>query len=339
MKEYFLKPIIIGGIIGFAIAIIKELVKSANKRHKRRKEKKAQKKIEKIDKEIKKTQNEYNIAVNNLDNSINKQVEQLYEMDRTMAEFAAHFYSLSDENISLYRNSISAILDFTMKMADTVNKTKDIRVFVDAYSAIDKSLLVLSKHEFTGFFIHDPPSKTRSNILSKKHYTEMDFLKRAYPNRISADLLTGVNAKYFRTFTPETLEYIRNGGIEASKPIPIPKDFDTMEGHDFEYFCADVLRKNGFSDVSVTTGSGDQGVDIIATKDSIKYAIQCKRYSSPLGNTPIQEVNAGKQFYNCHIGVVMTNQYFTSGGKELAEKTGVLLWDRDKLEAFIKNIN
>ena len=39
--------------------------------------------------------------------------------------------------------------------------------------------------------------------------------------------------------------------------------------------------------------------------------------------------------YNCHVGVVMTNNYFTAGAKQLAEKNGILLWDRDKLQQMI----
>ena len=112
---------------------------------------------------------------------------------------------------------------------------------------------------------------------------------------------------------------------------------DGMEGHDFEYWCADLLKKNGFSNVEVTRGSGDQGVDVLAKFGDAKYAIQCKCYSSDLGNKPVQEVNAGKAFYHCHIGVVMTNRYFTAGAKEIAEATGVLLWDRDTLKRLIKN--
>ncbi|MBR5479800.1 MAG: restriction endonuclease [Clostridia bacterium] len=113
---------------------------------------------------------------------------------------------------------------------------------------------------------------------------------------------------------------------------------DCMDGHEFEYFCAELLQKNGFYDVSVTKGSGDQGVDVLATKGGIKYAIQCKNYFSSLGNTPIQEVNAGKIFYNCHVGVVMTNSYFTQGAIELAKATNVLLWDRDMLQKIMKGI-
>lgn len=111
---------------------------------------------------------------------------------------------------------------------------------------------------------------------------------------------------------------------------------DLMEGHVFEHWSADLLRDLGFTNVEVTRGSGDQGVDVLAEKEGIRYAIQCKCYHSPLGNTPIQEVHAGKEMYRCQIGAVMTNQYFTPGGLELAERTGTLLWDRDWIRDAIK---
>lgn len=114
---------------------------------------------------------------------------------------------------------------------------------------------------------------------------------------------------------------------------------DFMDGHTFEYWCADLLKKNGFINVEVTQGSGDQGVDILAQKDGIKYAIQCKCYSSDLGNTPVQEVSAGKSIYRCHIGAVMTNRFFTPGATVAADATGTLLWDRNTLKKFIDRAN
>lgn len=108
--------------------------------------------------------------------------------------------------------------------------------------------------------------------------------------------------------------------------------YDAMDGHEFEYFCADLLRQNGFRDVNVTKASGDQGIDIIAYKDGIKYGIQCKCYSSDIGNAAVQQAYSGKTFYNCHVATVLTNRYFTSSAKELAQSNGVLLWDRNKLE-------
>ena len=120
----------------------------------------------------------------------------------------------------------------------------------------------------------------------------------------------------------------------------LKKDFliiDQMNGIQFEHFCCSLLLQNGFYNVDVTRTSGDQGVDVLAEKDGIRYAVQCKCFTTDLGNTPIQEVYAGKEMYNCHVGAVMTNRYFTPGAKALAEKTRTLLWDRDKLAVFVNN--
>lgn len=132
----------------------------------------------------------------------------------------------------------------------------------------------------------------------------------------------------------ESLENCSSIIDDESKTV---NTFDNLDGAEFEEWCANLLRNNGFANVRVTKTSGDQGVDILAQKNDIKYAIQCKCYSSNLGNSPIQEVHAGKSMYNCHVGVVMTNRHFTSGAKELANATGVLLWDREKLLQMMSN--
>jgi restriction system protein len=126
---------------------------------------------------------------------------------------------------------------------------------------------------------------------------------------------------------------------ETSAHLSLWDNIDFMDGHRFEYWCADVLRKIGFCNVEVTRGSGDQGVDVLAEKDGVKYAIQCKCYTSDLGNKPVQEVNTGKAIYRCQVGVVMTNRYFTQGAKDAAEATGILLWDRDVVQKMAKLAN
>lgn len=115
--------------------------------------------------------------------------------------------------------------------------------------------------------------------------------------------------------------------------------YDDMTGEEFEKFCIVILSKNNFINVKQTKSSGDQGVDILAEKDGIKYAIQCKCYSKPVGNHAIQEVYSGKDYYNCHIGVVLTNQTFTESAITLANKTNILLWDRKVLNKLITSIS
>lgn len=111
--------------------------------------------------------------------------------------------------------------------------------------------------------------------------------------------------------------------------------YDYMEGHDFETYCAELLQKIGFDSVEVTPGSNDQGIDIVAYQHGIKFGIQCKRYSSDVGNKAVQEAFAGSTYYHCNVAAVLTNQHFTTQAKDLAKRTGVLLWDRDYLNAMI----
>lgn len=100
-----------------------------------------------------------------------------------------------------------------------------------------------------------------------------------------------------------------------------------MTGREFEEYCADLLRKKGYRRVTVTKASGDQGADILARRHGRTYAIQCKLYQKPVGNAAVQEAFAGRQYYGCDRGMVMTNSTFTKGARELAERTETELWE------------
>ena len=112
---------------------------------------------------------------------------------------------------------------------------------------------------------------------------------------------------------------------------------DLMEGHIFENFCAVLLEKNGFRDVTVTRGSGDYGVDITARYHNRIYGIQCKRYANTVGINAVRDVLGGYDYYNCDIVAVLTNSTFTPQAITQADISGVKLWDRKSLIDFIDN--
>ena len=114
-------------------------------------------------------------------------------------------------------------------------------------------------------------------------------------------------------------------------------DSSAVSGFDFEKLSKSLLEKNGFDNVEVTKASGDYGADVIAFRDGVKYAIQCKKFSSPVGVKAVQEVIASKSMYHCHVGVVLTNNYFTPNAIKLAESNGILLWNKVKLDEMISN--
>ncbi len=116
------------------------------------------------------------------------------------------------------------------------------------------------------------------------------------------------------------------------------RPMDEMEGHDFEVYCAGLLEQQGFLEVEVTRGSGDFGVDILAEKDGVTYAIQCKRYQGPVGVEAVLRTYGGKDYYDRMVGAVMTNQYFTAPAVEAAKKLKILLWDRGYIDSMMEDV-
>ena len=111
------------------------------------------------------------------------------------------------------------------------------------------------------------------------------------------------------------------------KPNPI----DEMDGIEFEKYLAKHFEKQGF-DVELTQAGHDCGADLIITRDGVKTAVQAKRYSENVSLSAVQEVFAAAAYYDCDTSLVITNSYYTSSAKKLAEKIGVELWDRDMLD-------
>lgn len=129
----------------------------------------------------------------------------------------------------------------------------------------------------------------------------------------------------------ESLKKTAQGGCDAPDPP------HQMDGHQFEQYCADLLIKNGFTQVEVTKASGDFGIDVLAEKDDVTYAIQCKYYTDKVGNHAVQEAFAGKEYYDRMVAVVMTNNTFTPAAIETAKETHVLLWDGSTLAKMAEN--
>ena len=112
-------------------------------------------------------------------------------------------------------------------------------------------------------------------------------------------------------------------------------EIDIMNGHDFEKYVAELLSMNGFTKVEVTCSSGDYGIDVTASMNRERYAIQCKRSKSRIGIKAVQEAHLGKELYKADVAIVITNNYFTKQAHEAAEGK-VVLWDREKLAGLIR---
>ena len=113
-----------------------------------------------------------------------------------------------------------------------------------------------------------------------------------------------------------------------------PHDIDSMDGLDFERYVAELLRKNGFRNVSLTE-KYDFGVDIIAEKGGVRWGIQAKRYSGLVKAEAIRQVITGLRLYGCDQAMVITNSTYSAVAQRLAAGNDCVLVDR----AGLKRLN
>lgn len=104
---------------------------------------------------------------------------------------------------------------------------------------------------------------------------------------------------------------------------------------DYEKSITIKLKSLGFN-ARTTKASGDQGADVIAKKNDVSFAIQCKKYSKPVGNKAVQEANAGRDFYNCDYGVVVSNAGFTKSARQAANACKIILLNDTQLEKLLQ---
>lgn len=121
-----------------------------------------------------------------------------------------------------------------------------------------------------------------------------------------------------------TSEWFQDALVTAA----IPDD-----GIDFEHWCAARLERHGWS-VVVSQASGDQGVDLEASRDGYRVAVQCKRYTQPIGNKAVQEAFTGMKHYNADAACVIGTGGFTRAAIELAATVGVVLLDAELIDDF-----
>ncbi|WP_019679980.1 restriction endonuclease [Ruminococcus flavefaciens] len=97
-------------------------------------------------------------------------------------------------------------------------------------------------------------------------------------------------------------------------------------GVDFEQYMLELFQR---SDIEVhdTPKSNDYGADLIIVFKDVKFAVQCKYYSKPVGVKAVQEIIGALSYYQAQYGIVITNDSFTQQAKNLAATNNVLLLD------------
>lgn len=113
-------------------------------------------------------------------------------------------------------------------------------------------------------------------------------------------------------------------------------DVDDMSSEQFERYVSELLKKQGYK-TARTDARNDYGVDIVAERDGVRYAVQCRRYSEDISRSAVSDVVTDRHYFNCGKAMVVTNRYFRSDARELAGASQCELIDRDALAGWIQS--
>jgi restriction system protein len=163
-----------------------------------------------------------------------------------------------------------------------------------------------------------------SNSFGKKNYTKFkkELLEYLLDNTMSDDVI--YYAEHMGDFgiPDQTMDEIERAIDDFSK---VQNYKDDMDPYEYEHFCAEQFLIHGWDSAEATSGSSDQGVDVIAKRGNEVLVGQCKKYAKPVGNSAVQEVVAGMGYYGANIGVVISNNSFTNSAEQLAAANNIKL--------------
>lgn len=120
------------------------------------------------------------------------------------------------------------------------------------------------------------------------------------------------------------------GWAEEADASSVAARFASADPYEYERWCAGQLSRCGWK-AEATRASADQGVDVVAVKDGLKVALQCKLHANAIGNKAIQEVHAAAAFIDATHAAVVAPADYTRAARQLAGKLGVLLLHHTQL--------
>lgn len=188
---------------------------------------------------------------------------------------------------------------------------------------------------------HETLLRKKSTLIYRGEYGEVDrsgwnrelnkFIRIIIPSDNFKNIRNEMGEKKF-------LEFIKKQINENLRDYDIPNFIDEqinevqgMDGVEYEILCELLFENNGWN-VQRTNTTGDQGIDLIASKNGLRLAVQCKRYTGNVGNKAVQEAYSGKKFYDADAAVVITNSFYTKSARTLSQKLDVLLLHHDDID-------
>ena len=113
-------------------------------------------------------------------------------------------------------------------------------------------------------------------------------------------------------------------------PVDLVSKLQAFNGLEFEEFVATVFRSDGYF-VEMTQITGDHGIDLLMRKDNQLFAVQCKRWDAPVGESVVRDFFGSLMGAGAQFGYLVVSSTFTSRAYAFAQNKPMKLIDLDEL--------
>lgn len=286
--------------------------------------------------------------------SYNKYMEDYKKLESKRENVALYLMLLF--SLIVYIIELLCIFNHTIKNpTDILNKYDWDGCLLIGFSALCvSSLVVFFQAAFLSLFIHEtfwkklalriinkePAKPSRydavKNYLDKsKEFSdkESDF-RLAYPGIYETDYdLQKFGEKCIHSLVEELISFtdFQNGIIYKDNIRQEQKYWFDLDPFEFEKEVAYWYEQQGYK-TQVTQKSGDNGVDIIISKDNYTAYVQCKRYRTAKVDRPTLNALYGVVCANnVNQGIVVCLLGITDAAKEFANNVGIKVVTVDDL--------
>lgn len=108
-----------------------------------------------------------------------------------------------------------------------------------------------------------------------------------------------------------------------------------LQPSQFEHYIETLLLSLGWSDVKRVGGSGDGGVDLYASKNELRYVVQCKRYKDLVPPHYIRELYGTLQAKQLDRALLVTTGRVSDQTRDWIKDKPIEIWDGAQLGALI----
>lgn len=251
-----------------------------------------------------------------------------FEIDYKYSEYEKEIFKNNKNKVKMFKNKIMSKNQLIEAISNNVNGKENDRILIKEIvdilrmqkeMEIDTKFDIIQNIDEIMDEIYKRVNVKKQEIEAIKETKRRKEIEKERDRLLRGDLSKENNAKRKKV----ELELNSN---------------NIKDGYDFEEYVAKLYKNLGYTTSEVTQKSGDQGADVVATKDGKTYVIQAKFYSNPVGNSAVQEVLGAIGMYKADKGIVITNSTFTKSAIELANANNIELVDGDEIERYKKQI-